>query len=58
MAEHREVLGLVDSKNLHGKGIGWIDAHLIAAALLSRAKLLTFDKPLKKVAAGLGIDSK
>jgi predicted nucleic acid-binding protein len=57
IAEHREVLGLIDSKNLHGKGIGWIDAHLIASTLLTRAKLFTLDKPLRKVAAGLGIAS-
>jgi predicted nucleic acid-binding protein len=58
IAEHREVLGLIDSKNLHGKGIGWVDVHLIASAFLSRAKLFTMDKPLRRVAAGLGIGAK
>jgi predicted nucleic acid-binding protein len=54
-AEHNEVLQLIVDNNLQGTGIGWVDAHLIASALISEAKLLTMDKPLFKVAKLLGI---
>jgi hypothetical protein len=55
VAEQSEVLTLIDSQKLHGKGIGWIDAHLVASALLSGAKLLTHDKALGKTASELGV---
>jgi predicted nucleic acid-binding protein len=47
VAEHEEVMRLVESKKLFSAGIGWIDAHLIASALLARAGLLTLDKRLQ-----------
>ncbi len=46
VADHEEVLALVERKHLFGTGIGWIDAHLLASAMLSRARLLTLDKQL------------
>jgi len=57
MAEHREVMHLVESRNLTGSGIGWIGAHLIASTMIARAKLMTRDKALLKVARQLGITS-
>jgi predicted nucleic acid-binding protein len=54
-AEHDEVLQLIEEKKLEGTGIGWIDAHLVASALISGAKLITIDKPLHKVTESLGI---
>jgi predicted nucleic acid-binding protein len=56
VAEHTEVLGFIESRHLWGKGIGWIDAHLLAAALLSRARLWTGDKQLSTVAAALRLN--
>ena len=53
VAEHIEVLKLIEDRKLHGKGIGLIDIHLIASALISKTKLLTIDKPLAKVVAAL-----
>ena len=52
-----EVLKLVESKKLFGAGIGWIDAHLIASALLTKIEMITLDKSLAKAAASLGIRS-
>jgi predicted nucleic acid-binding protein len=49
VAEHQEVLRLIETKKLHGKGIGLIDAHLLASALLTKAELLTLDRPLQKL---------
>jgi predicted nucleic acid-binding protein len=51
VAEHQEVLRLIEDRKLFGKGIGLIDAHLIASALISKVELLTMDKPLERVAA-------
>jgi len=55
VANHHEVLTLVENNRLFATGIGWIDAHLIASALLSKSKLMTLDKPLSKIASVLGM---
>ena len=55
VAEHREVLHLIEAQRLHSRGIGWIDAHLLASALLSGCSLWTLDKPLRKAADDLEI---
>ncbi len=55
VAGHAEVLHLIERKRLHGQGIGWVDAHLLASALLAQAWLWTSDRRLLRVAASLGI---
>ena len=55
VAEHDEVLHFISKHKLHGKGIGWIDAHLLASSLLARSKLWTLDNSLMKVAKGLKV---
>lgn len=55
VAEHREVLAFLEANHLAGRGIGWIDAHLLASARLTRLPLWTLDKPLAAVAEGLGV---
>jgi len=55
VANHDEVLTLVENNRLFATGIGWIDAHLIASALLSKSKLMTLDKALSKIASVLGL---
>ena len=37
MASHEEAIRLLAEQRLHGKGIGGVDVHLLAAARLSRA---------------------
>ena len=49
-----EVLDLVEVQALAGKGIGWVDAHLLASALLGKVGLWTLDARLARVAASLG----
>jgi hypothetical protein len=46
---------LVESHRLAGTGIGWIDAHLLAAARLAGIGLWTLDGPLVAVAVELGL---
>jgi predicted nucleic acid-binding protein len=55
MIPHREVATLVYSRQLHGRGAGWVDVHLLASALVGRAKLWTADHALFLLAEDLGI---
>ena len=52
---HREVVAFVRARKIHGRGIGWIDAHLLASALVGGVQLWTADGPLGEIAAELGI---
>ena len=55
VAENRDVRALIEHARLWGRGIGWVDAHLLASALLDRAVLWTLDARLARVAAALGV---
>ncbi|MEO6237266.1 MAG: PIN domain-containing protein [Vicinamibacterales bacterium] len=52
---HGEVLTFVRERRLYGRGIGWIDAHLLASALVGRVSLWTADRRLAAAATELGI---
>ena len=54
VAEHAEVLELVRSRRLHGQGLGWVDMHLMASALLAECPLWTYDRRLEATAQRLG----
>jgi predicted nucleic acid-binding protein len=54
VADADEVLGYIDRHRLHGKGIGYVDIHLLASTAISGAKLWTRDKRLRVVAQELG----
>ena len=53
LASHAEVLHLVSERKLYGKGLGWVDVHLLAGALLSQSSLWTRDRTLGSVAREL-----
>ena len=55
VATHQEVLQLVERRTLWGRGIGWIDSHLLASALLSNCRLWTLDRQFGKVASDAGV---
>ncbi len=55
-AAHDEVLGLLHERELWQRGIGWIDTHLIASALLSRCQLWTLDASLRAAAISAKVD--
>ena len=40
----------VRQRRLHGRGIGWIDAHLLASSLVGRLRLWTADPRLASAA--------
>lgn len=52
---HADVVTFVRERKLHGRGIGWIDAHLLASALVGRLRLWTADAALAAVARDLNI---
>jgi len=52
---HEEVVELVRARKLQGRGIGWIDAHILASALVERCRLWTADANLAGVATELRI---
>jgi predicted nucleic acid-binding protein len=54
-AEDSEVTRLIEDRRLWGRGLGWVDAHLLAAALLSNCRLWTLDKRLDRAATDLGL---
>ena len=56
VATDNEVMRFIDENTLFGKGIGFIDAHLLAAARLTPgSRLWTRDKRLLTVAATLNL---
>ena len=55
VASNPEVRQLIEERKLWGKGLRWIDAHLLASALLSSCRFWTFDKRLGQAAAELGL---
>lgn len=56
VASDDEVLQFIGAHRLHGLGIGYVDAHLLASTLLSPgARFWTRDKRLAEVAKKLGV---
>jgi len=54
-ASHEEILQFIESHDLMGLGIGLIDVHLLASALLTGISLWTYDKKLQTAAGKLRI---
>ncbi|MFO7761605.1 MAG: type II toxin-antitoxin system VapC family toxin [Thermodesulfobacteriota bacterium] len=53
VVEFHEFLYFIDRNNLNGKGIGFVDIHLLASAQLGQLFLWTEDKGLKTAAGSL-----
>jgi predicted nucleic acid-binding protein len=52
-AEHEEVLSFIDNNRLMGKGMGYVDVHLITSAVLTGVPIWTLDKKLAQTADSL-----
>lgn len=46
--EYEELLAFIDTHKLFGQGLGWIDVHLLASAVLERVSLWTHDQALRQ----------
>jgi predicted nucleic acid-binding protein len=55
---HDEVMSMIEISRLAGRGIGYVDAHLLASARLSGSRLWTRDRRLAGLATNLGIPSR
>ena len=55
LSSHDDVLLFADRHDLHGRGIGWIDAHLLCATAAADLRIWTHDKKLRACAAKLGL---
>jgi len=55
VATHDEVMSFVERQRLHGRGLGWIDVHLLASARLMRQPLWSADRRLREAAVRLGL---
>jgi len=54
-AEHEEVMHVIEKYRLIGKGLEYIDMHLLASVMLTLIPLWTLDKRLNSIARALGI---
>lgn len=58
IASDDEVMVLIEREQLYGLGIGYVDAHLLAAARLTSGALLwTRDRRLRQAAMQLGLSA-
>jgi len=48
--EHQEALTFIESHALMGKGLGYVDVHLLASCILTELPIWTLDKKLARVA--------
>ena len=55
VADHEEILTLIDHNRLMGKGLGYVDVHLLGSAVLSGISLWTADHRLAQAASLLGV---
>jgi predicted nucleic acid-binding protein len=55
VVEHEEMMGFIENHRLMGKGLGFIDVHLLASAMLTNVPLWTLDKRLNSTSAALGL---
>lgn len=53
--DDEEAMAFVEGRRLFGRGIGWIDAHLLASTVLTHARFLTLDRRLATLAASIGV---
>lgn len=57
MATHEEALAFLDAHHLMGRGLGWIEVHLLASAKLAKLPFWTLDKRLAAAAVALQLQN-
>jgi predicted nucleic acid-binding protein len=55
VASEEEVRHLLESRRFWGSGLGWVDMHLLASAIIGEMKLWTANRGMATAAARLGI---
>jgi hypothetical protein len=57
VATDHEVLFFIEKHGVAGKGVGYLDMHLLSAAALGNLKIWTRDRRLREVASLLGLSA-
>ena len=52
---HLEVVEFVNANRLHGRGLSWIDVHLLASVVAGRLEVWTADQRFAEAATNLGV---
>jgi predicted nucleic acid-binding protein len=52
---NQDLVAFVRRRDLHGRGLGWIDVHLLGSAIVGRLQLWTVDTNFRTVARKLGV---
>jgi predicted nucleic acid-binding protein len=55
ISPHDEVVAFVRARRLHGRGVGWIDIHLLASAVVANLELWTADVNAAALALELAV---
>jgi predicted nucleic acid-binding protein len=53
--ENDEVMAFIAARRFHGKGIGFVDMHLLASCAVTGCPIWTADANLARCAARLGL---
>ncbi len=56
LVDDTEVRAFIEAHRLHGRGLGWVDVHLLASARLAHLPFWTQDKRLAAAARDLTLD--
>lgn len=54
-AEHEEVLEFIERYRLMGKGMGYVDMHILTSTVLNNVTLWTLDKRLHEISIKMGV---
>jgi hypothetical protein len=55
IARDRDARHVLEAHKLAGTGVGWVDIHLLASAMIAGELLWSLDRPLVKAARQLGL---
>jgi len=55
VVEATEILQFIENNSLMGQGLGYVDMHLLASAIIGNVSLWTYDRRLNDAAAALGV---
>jgi len=55
VASDDEALDMIEKRKLMGRGLGWVDVHLLASSVLSSCRIWSRDKQLAAAAAELKV---
>jgi predicted nucleic acid-binding protein len=54
-ASDSEVMTFIERNKLYGRGVGWVDFHLLASAMLTNCPFWTMDRNLAKISHDLDV---